>query len=118
VPVELIAAVPVLNVADLPRSLAFYRDQLGFAQEFVFGAYAGVARGGMVLHLDAGDHAFSARPTCCRFHLRGVDELYAEVEPRGAVKPDERLETRPHGMRQFSVLDPDGNRVTFAEPPA
>jgi hypothetical protein len=31
------------------------------------------------------------------------------------VKPDERLETKPWGLRQFSVPGPLGNRITFAE---
>ena len=70
----------------------------------------------MVVHLDGGSHEFSSKHTCCRFHIRGVDDLYAELEPTGVVKPDERLATMPHGLRQFSILDPDGNRITFAEP--
>jgi hypothetical protein len=45
-----------------------------------------------------------------------VDGLYEELLPRGVVKPDEQLATMSHGLRQFSVLDPDGNRITFAEP--
>ncbi len=115
---DLIEAVPILSVSDLGRSIAYYRDQLGFALEFTATGfpYAGVRRDGMVLHLDAGAHEFAARPTNCRFHVRGVDDLYAELLPRGVVKADEHLEAQPHGMRQFSILDPDGNRVTFAEP--
>jgi hypothetical protein len=70
----------------------------------------------MTIHLDALSHEFSSRPTCCRFHIRGVDALYAEVEPLGIVKVDEQLVTNIHGMRQFSILDPDGNRITFAQP--
>lgn len=116
--IELIEAVAVLSVSDVLRSLAFYRDRLGFDVDFEMSGYpyAGVRRGAMALHLDGGEHDFSARPTCCRFHIRGVDALYAELEPRGVVKPDERLATMPHGLRQFSVLDPDGNRITYAEP--
>lgn len=30
------------------------------------------------------------------------------------IHPNEPLETKPFGMRQFSVLD-DGNRLTFAQ---
>lgn len=115
---DLIASVPVLSVADVGKSVAFYRDRLGFTPAFEFGPYAGVQRGALEIHLDGGSHDFSARPTCCRFHIRGVDGLYAELEPKGVVKPDEQLATAPHGMRQFSVLDPDGNRITFAEPAA
>jgi len=117
--VQLLAAIPVLSVTDVPRSLAFYRDQLGFATEFDMGdvvPYAGVRRGEMALHLDGGTHEFAHIPGNCRFHLRGVDGLYEELAPRGVVKPDEQLATMPHGLRQFSVLDPDGNRITFAEP--
>jgi catechol 2,3-dioxygenase-like lactoylglutathione lyase family enzyme len=108
--------IPVLNVTDIGRSLAFYRDRLGFVEDFSMGMYAGVSRDGMTLHLDSGEHEFSARPTCCGFHIKGVDEFYAQIEPRGVIKPDERLEDRSHHMRQFSVLDPDGNRITFAQP--
>ena len=36
---------PVFQVADLARSLAFYRDQLGFDVAFVYeGSYADVCR--------------------------------------------------------------------------
>ena len=117
-PVELLDAIAVLSVADVPSSLAFYRDRLGFETDFAMDAYpyAGVRRGRMALHLDGAAHEFAHRPGNCRFHIRGVDELYAELEPRGVVKPDELLATMPHGLRQFSILDPDGNRITFAEP--
>ena len=114
--IDLIAAVPVLNVSDVSKSVAFYKDRLGFTPIFEFGPYAGVQRGPIEIHLDGGQHDFSARPTCCRFHIRGIDSLYEEMDKQGVVKPDERLETAPHGMRQFSVLDADGNRITFGEP--
>jgi catechol 2,3-dioxygenase-like lactoylglutathione lyase family enzyme len=117
--IELIDTVPVLSVSDITASLAFYRDRLGFATEFDMSGmfpYAGVRRGPMTLHLDGGTHEFAARPTNCRFHIRGVDALFAELDAQGVVKADERLATLPHGHRQFSVLDVDGNRITFAEP--
>jgi hypothetical protein len=43
-------------------------------------------------------------------------QLYAEIEPQGVVLPSERLETKVWGFRQFTVLDLDGNHITFAEP--
>lgn len=119
VPIELIDTVPVLCVSDVPASLAFYRDRLGFTTEFDMSGtypYAGVRRGPLTLHLDGGSHEFAARPTHCRFHIRGVDALFSELDAQGVVKADERLTTQPHGLRQFSVLDADGNRITFAEP--
>ncbi len=47
-----------------------------------------------------------------------VLDVYKDFDKKGVVMPDERLETTPFGMRQFSVLDLDGNRITFAEPAA
>lgn len=43
---------PVFRVADLDRSLAWYRDRLGFTVGFVHeGRYAEVARDGCRIHL-------------------------------------------------------------------
>lgn len=111
---ELIATVPVLSVSDVAKSVAFYKDRLGFSPMFEFGPYAGVKRGPMELHLDGGTHTFAKRPTCCRFHVRGVEGLYEEMKKQDVIKPDEHL-ADVH-MKQFSVLDLDGNRITFAEP--
>ena len=114
---ELLSAIPVLNVSSVPESVAFYRDQLGFTVDFEIGGDAGVRRGEMAVHRDGGSHEFSNGPTSCRFHIRGVDSVFEELDPRGVVKPDERLQAMSHhGFRQFSVLDPDRNRITFAEP--
>ena len=112
--IELIATVPVLCVSDVAKSVAFYRDRLGFSPLFNMGQYAGLKRGPMELHLDGGTHTYAQRPTCCRFHIRGVEPLYAEMKKQDVIKPDEHLASTH--MKQFSVLDLDGNRITFAEP--
>jgi uncharacterized glyoxalase superfamily protein PhnB len=41
-----------------------------------------------------------------------VDSLHAELTARGAkvVKPPQDYD---YGMRDFDVLDPDGNQLTF-----
>jgi catechol 2,3-dioxygenase-like lactoylglutathione lyase family enzyme len=112
--IELRSAIPVLPVRDVPQAVAFYRDKLGFSPVFQMDGYAIVIRAAIEFHLDG--FAEWPRPsTTCRVNLTGVDELYAEIEPKGIVHPDEPLLTHPHGMRQFSILDPWGNRVTFAE---
>ncbi len=49
----------------------------------------------------------------CRIETNGIDELYAELEPKGVVDPAEPIHDMPWGSRQFSILDCSGNRVTF-----
>jgi hypothetical protein len=106
--------IAVIPVRDLARSLAFYEESLGFRRRFEYGPYAGVARGPIELHLDGS--APPAGPVTVRIQVSGVDDLYAELQKHDAIDPAEPLETRPFGMRQFSVRDLDRNRLTFCQP--
>ena len=119
---------PNLVVKDLPRSLAFYRDTLGFevvathpeAAPFVF---AWLRRGQVNVFLNdakaAQDEAtashFHPRPggVGLFIHIKGVDAFHAQVA--GSVTVVQPLETRFYGMREFSILDPEGVVITFAE---
>src|SRR5262245_886030 len=109
---EILGTVPVVPVTDVQQAIAFYRDNLGFALAFEQGEYAGIDRGAAHLHLDGVLDAAAGQVTV-RLAVRGVDALYAEIEPRGVVNPAEPLNTKPWGARQFSVLDCCGNRITF-----
>ena len=46
--------------------------------------------------------------------MNGVDSVYAELAARGAnvIKPPQNYD---YGMRDFDVLDLDGNHHTFGE---
>jgi uncharacterized glyoxalase superfamily protein PhnB len=112
---EAIAAVPVVNVDDIGKALAFYVEQLGFTKVFEFGPYAGVQMGAAMVHLNGGSDQWNSRPTSVRVTVQGVDEYYRELNERSLVKPDEHLQDTDFGQRQFSVLDPSENRITFAQ---
>jgi uncharacterized glyoxalase superfamily protein PhnB len=110
--IKLTEAVPVIPVSGFADAMAFYADKLGFSQAFVQGDYGGVARDGVMLHLDGVVNAGAGKVTC-RIETAGVDELFGELEPAGVVDPAEPIRTTPWGSRQFSVLDCCGNRITF-----
>ena len=114
--VHLSATVPVVPVSAIGDAIAFYRDQLGFGVAFEQGDYAGVTRDDALLHLDGVINAAAGSVTC-RIETQGVDELFAELEPKGVIDPAEPIHTMPWGARQFSVLDCCGNRVTFVQSP-
>ena len=109
---ELSSAIPVLPVAELKKSLDFYAQRLGFETAFEYGPCAGVTRGPIEIHLSAEE----APAVTCRVAVRGVEALYQEMQEQDVIHPDEPLQTTPWGMHRFSVLDPSGNRITFAEP--
>lgn len=112
---------PVLPVADLERALAYYRDALGFAVEFVHaGFYASVLRDGCRLHLKCGgpapgqasdEPAESAIAAC--IGTRDAQVLADRFALDGATicLP---LRSMPYG-REFQVGDPDGHVLGFVE---
>jgi hypothetical protein len=75
--------------------------------------YAGLTPGPIELHLDGS--GWGGAPVSARINLAGIDDIHAEIAPKGVVMKEEPLETKPWGVRQFSVLDPAGNRITFAQ---
>ncbi|HET7662445.1 MAG TPA: VOC family protein [Rhodanobacteraceae bacterium] len=111
----------VLEVRDLERALAHYRDRLGFEIVFVHeGFYAGVQRDGCRLHLKqvAHDVPVEVRTDhegsidAC-FGVHALEALAAEFARSGAdfVVP---LRQMPYGS-EFYLCDPDGHVLAFVE---
>jgi uncharacterized glyoxalase superfamily protein PhnB len=106
--------VPVMHIADVETAIVYYTTVLGFTEDFRWKDYAGVSWvGGARLHLNG----FGSEPERigkgqAYFMIPNVDEVYAGMLSRGAVI-EHPLVDNPYGMRDFSVVDPDGNRYTF-----
>jgi catechol 2,3-dioxygenase-like lactoylglutathione lyase family enzyme len=106
----------VLAVNDIAASVAYYRDALGFAVTFEYGQptfYACLCRDEAALHLIAASET-KRQPgegALCIF-LDDVDALHAELVARKAkvVKPPKDYD---YGMREFEVVDLDGNQIFF-----
>lgn len=122
---------PLLQVFDMPASVRFYRDVLGF--ELVSTSAPGdrfdwalLRRGGADLMLNtayeehqrppAPDPARTAahRDTIIYFGCADVDGAYAYLRARG-IEVNEPT-TAPYGMRQLYVTDPDGYGLCFQWP--
>jgi catechol 2,3-dioxygenase-like lactoylglutathione lyase family enzyme len=112
----MVGAATVFVVKDIAKSLGHYRDVLGFAVTFQYGDptfYVCLCRDEVALHLIAA-HRTKRLPgngAICIF-VRDVDAVHAELAARGAniVKPPQDYD---YGMRDFDVLDPDGNQLVF-----
>jgi catechol 2,3-dioxygenase-like lactoylglutathione lyase family enzyme len=112
----MVGAATVFVVSDIPKSVEYYRDALGFTVTFQYGNptfYACLCRDEVALHL------LSARETkrlpgnggICVF-VRDVNGIHAELATRGAnvIKPPQDYD---YGMRDFDAVDLDGNQLTF-----
>ena len=129
---------PVLLVADIDRSVAYYRDRLGFTCE----TYGEPPNFASPLYLEttrSADFERAARrvvdsaralqePERIVPNWRIVDQtwnvyirvddadvVYAEVQERGAAI-DYTIYDAPHGFREFGVQDPDGHDIAFGTP--
>ena len=106
---------PVLRVSNVPAAVEFYTTKLGFTLGFTWpeGAtptYAGVNLGDVQIFLDQGEPNAGGLEIC--FVVGNADELHDAQRGRGVevlVEPADR----PYGLRDYSVKDLHGYRLTF-----
>jgi catechol 2,3-dioxygenase-like lactoylglutathione lyase family enzyme len=133
VSVSFAETTPALPAADVERSIAFYRDQLGFEPVHAEEGFAVLRRDAATLHIwgatdeswhersdwgrpvVSGAESFLAGTASCRVRVDGVDDLYAHCDERGIVHPNAHIDDTSWGTREFGVLDPDGNLIGFYE---
>jgi glyoxylase I family protein len=124
--IEFRGMTPLLQVFDLPTSLAFYRDVLGFAVKQSTSGWAWLERDGIELMLNTA-YESDARPpapdprrvaahedTSLYFSTPDVDGTYAYLRSRGVAAQEPRI--APYGMKQLHLSDPDGYLLCFQYP--
>lgn len=120
-------SVPVLRrsavvfpVRDLAASLAFY-ERLGLRTASYDPHYGFARRERLRLHLRVVPEFDPARNESGVYvHVSAVDALHAEWLRCGpwdgrAGRITDAVEAKPWGVREFTVLDPDDNRLRFGE---
>jgi len=108
-------AIPVLASLDLDATQRFYADKLGFDAGPRYPDYAICARDGVQIHFWLTDDEDIPKATSCRVDVVGIDRLYEEMREAGVVHPNGSLTEQPWGLREFAVLDGDGNLITFGQ---
>ncbi len=115
----------MLLVSDLDRSVAYYRDRLGFDCD-VFGdppGFATAERDEATILLALCDEPTRIFPNWrivdkiwnAYVRVDDVESVYAEVQLRGAPI-DYTIYDAPSGFREFGVQDPDGHDIAFGQP--
>lgn len=112
----LVGAASVFTVRDIAASRDYFRDVHDFAVTFEWGPplhYVCLCRDEVQLHLlsAAGTKRQPGQSGLCIF-VRDVDAVHATLKVRGANIP-KPPETYAYGMRDFDVIDLDGNQITY-----
>ena len=109
-------AIPILTGRHLADTVAFY-VRLGFEHVASFGNpphYAIVHRGTVAIHFVADASLDPARNGCqCYLMLDNPDATHAAFAAAGlpphGIPRLEPVEDKPWGMREFALIDADGN---------
>ena len=116
-------AIPVVLVDSVEEMATFFREQLGFAIDFLHGRppfYGSVSRDAACLHLRFvrppvvnPERAEQEELLAAFLSVDDVKALHAEFTARN-VPGLGRLKTEPWGGTGFTVRAPDGNRIYFS----
>ena len=107
--------MPRLPVSDMERSIAYYQEALGLnlAWRTVDGSLAALATGEIEVLLLVPWTGEGAPPTLSSYvYVEDPDALCAEFQQAGADIVDP-VASRPYGMRDFVICDPDSHRFTL-----
>lgn len=116
-------SIPILPARDLVETRTFY-ERLGFRaagwwpQEF--GGYAILRKGDLSMHFFSyEDLSPSVNYAQCYWRVKDVDALYAECHaadlPGSGIPRLDTVENKPWRMREFAIVDPNGNLVRVGQ---
>ena len=115
---------PTLAVKDMKQTIEFYKHSLRFKQGMVFPdvenpEYADLSKDGMVLMFIptvsigiANDEKLGIGVNIYMQMDENIDEYYNELKNKG-VKIAVDIKNEPYGIRDFTVEDIDGYKLTF-----
>lgn len=116
---KLTAVHPKIPMRDKALTRAYYIDQLGF-EEFGKEDYEGY----LMIKKDEVEIHFFEYPELdpeenyggLYIRVDDVAAFYQELQDRNVViHPNGSLDQKPWGQKEFSILDPDMNIITFGE---
>lgn len=107
------SVVPILYSTDIPRSISYYTEQLGFTGQWLWDdppTFGGVGLDCVRLFFCRNDQGNPGTWIC--INVDNVDEYYGIIKTRGA-KILSAPEDKPWFMREMLVQDPDGHIIRF-----
>ncbi len=110
---------PKLPMRNKSVTKDYYMNKLGF-QQFGTQDYKGylmVEKDGIQIHFFA-FKALDPETNYGQVYIRtdNIDRLYQMFLANGVtVHPNGHLQTKPWGQREFALLDPDNNLLTFGQ---
>jgi hypothetical protein len=110
---------PKLPMRNKNSTREYYTNKLGF-KEFGSADYDGhlmIEKDQIQIHFFEFKN-LNPKENYGQFYIRvdNIDNFYQSLlDSKTAIHPNGLLETKPWGQKEFSLLDPDNNLLTFGE---
>jgi uncharacterized glyoxalase superfamily protein PhnB len=109
-----------IPVRDIQETLSYYRDTLGFYEEWTMGTDGGIRRDDMrVIFCQDPDYLSSINNETYSFTLiwfvDNIDEIYKEFKEERKIRIAADIENKPWGIREFSIHDINGYLIRISE---
>jgi len=110
---------PKLPMRDKTATREYYVNKLGFLEvgNADYADYLMVEKDALQLHFFAFKE-LDPKENYGQVYIRtnDIDAVYRDMLDKGiAIHPAGHLQTKPWGQREFSLLDPDNNLLTFGQ---
>ncbi len=108
---------PKLPMRNIATTKDFYINQLGFEEIGDYGDYLLVKKDKIELHFFAFKN-LDPKENYGQVYIRtnDIDAVYQSfLDNKTAIHPNGHLQQKPWGQKEFSILDPDNNLLTFGE---
>ena len=114
-------AIPTLPSRSVIDTVAFYK-KLGFegGVHAFSPSYAVLCRGSIELHFFTDEALVPAASSAgCYLRVLDVEKIYSDCLlsqlPRTGIPRMDALEDKPWGLREFAIVDPDGNLLRIGQ---
>lgn len=113
----LTAINPKLPMRDKSATKAFYIDQLGFSEIGDYGDYLLLKKDTIEIHFFE-FRDLNPKENYGQVYIRTneIEKLYQSfLDKNVGIHPNAPLQSKPWGQKEFALLDPDHNLLTFGE---
>lgn len=113
----LTAINPKLPMRDKSATKAYYIDGLGFTEISDYGDYLLIGKDNIEIHFFLFKE-LDPKENYGQVYIRTdeIDVLYRSlVDANIAIHANGALQAKPWGQKEFSLLDPDNNLLTFGQ---
>ena len=108
---------PKLPMRNKALTKDFYLNKLGFRELGDYGDYIMVGKDNIEIHFFE-FRGLDPKENYGQVYIRtdDIDSLYQSfLDNKVSIHPNGHLETKPWGQKEFALLDPDNNLLTFGQ---